>query len=337
MISDGGSEGEEEKALGHSSVICSLLKLCRDDERVEESLDLELDMDPKRFQAAKDRIRSEYESYPATLANVISDGPCYQDVLKACAARKSLVLHIVGAAENAELWDAVKGANIDDVVTAYAEALSELAGSRGFDVIQLIFIGPDCPEQSLQLTKPMRLVTRDRPVGDLHVRTYRSIYNRDVLEHNAIPKPDIVVYFNPGFTVAEYSWNDTLASIETGTPFLSTTNTELEGIADCQYLLDQDKIQSLPPGLAEIFGFYSPGDDEDGSHFGTSFFSENPFSPSRVRQSGTMANDVFIKNRWMLGGIVDSFDPSKATGDMPSKKLRTSAETNSKAGNPALI
>jgi hypothetical protein len=60
-----------------------------------------------------------------------------------------------------------------------------------------------------------------------------------------------------------------------GTPFLSTTNTEMEGPADAQYLIDQDRIKSLPPGLADVFGLYShPGDEtaQDGnSMIGDSF------------------------------------------------------------------
>ena len=32
-------------------------------------------------------------------------------------------------------------------------------------------------------------------------------------------------------------------------------------------------------------------------------FGENPFAGSRVRQSGTMANDLFVKNRWLLAGV----------------------------------
>jgi hypothetical protein len=113
----------------------------------------------------------------------------------------------------------------------------------------------------------------------------------------------------------------------------------MEGIADCQYLLDQDRIQAIPPALAEMFGLYSAPENEndDDATSNTSIFTENPFCGSRVRQSGTMGNDLFVKNRWMLMGILDSFDSSGAKADSISKKAKLSSNNNSKNDNPALI
>jgi hypothetical protein len=129
----------------------------------------------------------------------------------------------------------------------------------------------------------------------------------------------------------------------------------MDGIADCQYLRDHNKIQSLPPVIAEIFGATLPStehhdndyeDDESNERDGhrppydnTSFFSINPFCGSRVRQNGTMANDLFVKNRWILGGIMNRLDPStKDVQPITSKKLKIDGNnTNTKANNPALI
>jgi hypothetical protein len=322
----------KETAMGHTSVVCALLTICSDDEAVEGGNDENLD--ESRRQASMDRIRSEYESYPATLANVLAEGPCYQDVLKRCSQRnRSIRLHVVGASEEAELFDP----EFNKSRTAfqdYAEALCVMIESRGFDKIELLFVGPECPAMDLQETIP--ITSSDKAsFGGLLVRTVRGRYTSELLKDNSLSAADIVIFFNPGFTVPEYDWRDTLAAFPMGTPFLSTTNTELEGIADCQYLLDQDKIQSLPVGLADMFGLYSTGDEEDQ----LAFFSENPFAGSRVRQSGTLANDLYVKNHWILGGVLDSFDPAKADAadDTPSKKIKTTASSNSKAGNPALI
>ena len=41
-------------------------------------------------------------------------------------------------------------------------------------------------------------------------------------------------------------------------------------------------------------------EEEDGCTF---FFGENPYSGMRVRQSGTMGNDLYVKNRWIVGGL----------------------------------
>lgn len=112
----------------------------------------------------------------------------------------------------------------------------------------------------------------------------------------------------------------------------------MEGIADCQYLLDQDRIQTIPMALADMFGLYNAGGDDDEESFeSSSIFIENPFSGTRVRQSGTMGNDLYVKNRWMLTGIIDTFDLSKAKKDAPSKRMKTTTNGNSKADNPALI
>ena len=216
--------------------------------------------------------------------------------------------------------------------------------------------GPDCPKTVLCLEK-LRPLVRGRKNGEhtaggagaghatLVLRTYHGLYNAELLQDNHVPNADVVVFFNPGFTVPDYQWIETLACIPLDTPFLSTTNTEMEGIADCQFLLDQDKIQTIPPGLAEMLGLYSsPDDDDDGRAMRqeTSFFAVNPFCGMRVRQSGTMANDLFVKNRWILGGIINSFDPSASTqNNTTSKKRRTTVEAgtqgNTKAKNPALI
>ena len=74
-----------------------------------------------------------------------------------------------------------------------------------------------------------------------------------------------------------------------------------------------------------------------------SFFSLNPYCGLRVRQNGTMANDLFVKSRWIFGGFsgpsrgVDS--TKKGTDELPPGKRRRveGASVNSKKANPALI
>jgi hypothetical protein len=370
-----------DHALGHSPVICALLSLCDDDEAVEAG-NYEKFHDSARLEAAKDRVRSEDESYPATLANVLSEGPCYKSVIARCRnTNKALVLHVVGASIDSEFWG-YDGSDDDSTdrstfhrddgedsstsdsrarcFEAYADALAEL----GVVEIELVFVGPECPSVDLVRHVPIERFEgsgrrnraggggdrgRDSAGGDLVIRSVRGLYSRSLLQSRGlVAKPDIVVFFNPGFTVPEYDWRETLASIDPCTPFLSTTNTELEGIADCQFLLDQDKIQSLPDGLAEIFGLYSPGDDTDNlpssadADVSSAFFNVNPFSGNRVRQSGTMANDLYVKNRWILGGIIDTFDPSRISRSSAgsSKKQRVAingSNGNKKLNNPALV
>jgi hypothetical protein len=341
MDNEGAAEDEqEETAMGHSSVICTLLKLCNNDECVnQETKDDEktlsaLERDPQAKEAAVDRVRSEFESYPATLSNVILQGPLYEKALQ--GAGKNLVIHIIGASHDGELWDSPCVKN-DDVFSAYADALAELSETRRLDSIELHFMGPECPPKNRRESRTMKGMENGIVVGELVAQTHHGEYTTDLLQQEEINKADIVVFHNPGFTCPDYDWTMTLVSIPKGTPFLVTTNTELEGIADCQFLLENDLIQSIPPMLADIFGEEAPPvttmDDElEGIPAGP-FFNENPFCGNRVRQSGTMANDLFVKNRWMLGGILEK----KSAQPSNKRRVTDSSVSNSKAGNPALI
>ena len=332
-----GEMGEEqESAMGHSSIICTLLRLCNNDEAVnEETKDDEktmtiLENDPQAKEAAIDRVRSEFESYPATLANVLLQGPMYEPAIE--AASKHLVLHIIGASHDGELWD-TPCMEKDDVWSAYADALAELSETPRLDTIELHFVGPECAKKSVSETRQMK-TAEGGMAGNLIARTHIGEYTTTLLKQEEISKADIVIFHNPGFTCPDYDWNESLASIPKGTHFLMTTNTEMEGIADCQFLLDNDLLQSIPPMLADIFGSEAPAPSEDIDDGTGPFFNENPFSGNRVRQSGTMGNDLFVKNRWMLGGILDS-----QTKQPPNKRrvTDTSRSDNSKASNPALI
>jgi hypothetical protein len=330
---------EPETALGHTSVVCALLNLCNDDELVESnSAGIGgATLDPVRMEAATSRVRSEYESYPATLANVLSDGPCFQEVLGRSARRDRLTIYILGASEDAELSQGptVSHSSRAAVCSDYAEALAELADQYKIPTIQLYFIGPECPLEPFHESAPLPYL--ERQVGTLSMRSVKGVCDADTM-HNLEPV-DLVVLFNPGLTCPDYpDWKETLRSIPNGTPFLLTTNTEMEGMADCQFLIEQDKIQSLPAGLADVFDVSSEDD-----HTSTAFFAVNPFAGSRVRQNGTMANDLFVKNRWMLGGVMASFDPLASAKlsleSSPSKRSKSEvgSSANSKSSNPALI
>jgi len=320
---------EVDTAMGHSAVICMILATCRQDDDAEAN-DTSRVSDTN-IQSSRDRLQSERESYPATIANALAQGDCFQETLATASERGSLTIHVIGASTEGELWNEESG---DTVAEAYADALSYLAESHMLENIGLIFVGPECPASHVDLQKKLPVAQGERFSGRLTIKTFRGAYVASELEQNNFPAADIVVFFNPGFTVPEYNWRTTLDSIKQGTPFLLTTNTELEGVADCQYLLDQDKIRSLPPGLADMFGLHSSS-DETRVTLRKPFFNVNPFAGNRIRQNGTMANDVFIKNHWILGGVLDSFDPSKDEAVVPSKRSKN--DQNSKLLNPALI
>jgi hypothetical protein len=300
--------------MGHSSIICSVLKLCNDDEDVEEGLE-------STTNEARNRVQSELESYPATMANILREGPCYQEFMS--AAGSELTIHVIGASEESELWDNKAGR-----LEAYTEALLQLAEDFGMKTINLHMIGPDCPEAQMDDERSLPYERNGSKSYTLHLQTHKSLYTSSLLQN--ISKPHVVVLFNPGFTCPDYDWEDTVELLEHGTAFLSTTNTEMEGVSDCNYMMDNKLFPHLPPLAAEIMGVEGYGD--------LTFFAENPYSGSRVRQSGTMANDAYVKNRWMMGGILAKPVKKRAIDDDGGDEDDSGQPRgNTKRTNPALI
>ena len=325
----GGAEEDDPQpdALGHSAIICSLLQLCAADEAVEaqdgttttivrgnttaSTTNAALFTTP---QAARDRVRSEYESYPATLANVLMEGPCYQ---AAFAQKDMVVIHVIGASDDAELSS--QATTAESVLQAYADSLAEWV-DRHASVQQIVlqFVGPECPtEPSWNQELPLRL--SDKRVGMLRVSCHCGLYHEQ-FDHLTTP-PDIVVWFHPGFTVPDYDWVESLHCIPHGTPFLLTSNTEMEVIADTQFLLEQECIQQLPAGLADVLEVVVESSEQ-------TFCTVNPFAGLRVRQNGSLANDVYVKNRWMLGGVVGPLVRPEASSQSTKRARNSSNKPN---------
>jgi hypothetical protein len=344
------SEGDgDEQALGHTSVICALLALCNDDDDVEDGSTSE-SLDSIRKTAATDRLVSEFESYPATLANVISEAPCYQHMLRKRSG-SSLTLHVVGASEESELWlSHPEPPERRRRFHCYADALAEISECYKLNSIVLQFFGPECPKENLcdRVLIPQGKGTKS--TCSLHIRTFNCDYNQMLLggADSSISKPDMLVFFNPGFTCPDYDWEGAVSVMRsTQIPFLVTSNTEIEGFADLQYLLDRNLIQDIPPGLRHILQNRDDSDqatdnsDDDGNDE-NAFFAMNPFCGIRVRQSGTMANDLYVKSRFMFGGVSG---PSLASegkernmmSSSPKKKRRVERSGNTKKTNPALV
>ena len=307
---------DDEGALGHSSIICSILKLCNDDEESQICYGTSTNTD-----AAQDRVRSELESYPATLANILREGPCYQEYLGSVG--KNVIIHIVGASEDAELWNGEIG-----VLEAYAEALLQLAEHFGWSTIHLHMIGPDCPEPSIADDRMLPYDGNQSKAFTLYTTTHRCLYTSTLLRD--ISKPNIVVLFNPGFTCPDYDWDEALDMIDHGIAFLSTTNTEMEAVSDCNFLMEKKLLPHLPPLAAEIMGIEDYGE--------LTFLTENQYSGTRIRQSGTMANDVYVKNRWIIGGILAKPLKKRMHDDDDIEESNFKRPMgNSKKSNPALI
>jgi hypothetical protein len=257
---------------------------------------------------------------------------------------KELVIHVVGASTDAELWGR-ENSDLEEVWDAYAEALQELAEINGLKTIRLCLIGPDCPGKAVVAERRIPFTRKEGESSfcRLVITTYKEMYSSKSFQTREQPltKPDVVVFFNPGFTCPDYSWDSAISCLDCGTSFVLTTNTEMEGIGDCHFLLERKLLPSLPPVAAAIIGSDFVDENSD------VVFGENPFAGSRVRQSGTMANDLFVKNRWMLAGVfAKPVVTSLSTERMYSKEVapdeeratkKHKSELNKKRSNPALI
>ncbi len=382
---------EEEEARGHSSVICHLLRLCDIDEKVEDpkvSSSSKITITNSEREAARDRITSEFESYPATL-NILMDAPCFQPILSSCnhehkkrsngdrdptdpdSTPKSLTIHIIGASEEAELWGDFKlsHGSCKSVHDAYTEAMTEIASNHtSFGTINLLFIGPNCPKRDVHEMRTINAERSDNGNSSISgkkkrkregsrtckviLQTHRSNYDQKCLKK--LPKPDFCVFFNPGFTCPDYNWNEALdVCLQNDSskriPFLVTTNTEMEAISDLQYLHQNGYIDDLPATVADIVNAGIAEHDNDIVDYNDKhdmFFGENPNSGTRVRQSGNMANDLFVKNRWIYGGLfsadsVDNVEDKKVSSisksatknknDKSKKKRKESGSSSSKS------
>ena len=322
--------------------------------------------------------------------------------------KKELVLHIVGAQSDSELWgwdgtsSSTNNNNKNEMLDAYAEASSNVLSylQNFIDVItgiRLVFVGPGCPQQQHQQrgkddeTKNKRTVFHCEKMipGSktmLYVETHCCNYGDDGGSssnndnNDAIPPPDAIIFFNPGFSCTDYDWSTALnaaassssslhgSTLLSSTPFLVTTNTEMEGYADIKCLVDSGYIDSkdIPNGILETFSDddpsslndkkYSSHNDDDDEQEKKFFFCENPYAGLRVRQSGTMANDLYVKSRWVMGGLFvpdnkrmvattlvkskskkkrrkDSEERRSSSSDVHRKKKRRKGD----GSNPALI
>jgi hypothetical protein len=189
-------EDEEEQALGHSSILCALLCTCTDDDRIDAGEGKA--MKKEKRVAALDRVISEFQSYPATLSNVIFEGPCYEEKLKQCKGDE-IEIHVIGAAIDSELWEGhPEKSQEQSVFACYAEAFSDIAERNKLKTIQLKFIGPECPKKDLIDSIPIRSVGKTQSTCELKITTKRADYCKNLLKSQGFNIPDIVVFFNPG-------------------------------------------------------------------------------------------------------------------------------------------
>ena len=101
--------------------------------------------------------------------------------------------------------------------------------------------------------------------------------------------------------------------------------------------------------------FVDDNNDDDNNKVNDpcSFFSLNPYCGLRVRQSGTLANDLYVKSRWIFGGCSGPLMNTK-TATLSSKDHRATElsqlpspakkrkwiegeNANKKKTNPALV
>jgi hypothetical protein len=283
VAADDGSDFEDGSdeppaGLGHTKAVCSALSTVVADDIAEENDD------------ATDNNTSELESFAATLSNMLLSHPSYETLVQQGGStneknRRVLQVHIIGAEEGSEVTDAFE--------EMYGDALDDLCGQFSLDV-ELVFVGPGLAslKAANKLAKPLKLSSNIKAY--LVPRNYEDF----MTETGAVTAtefvrstPDLVVFFNPGFTCQDYSWSDALKVIPEGTPFIAATNTFMEGLGDGDWLHDNKFIAK-------------PIEEVSESDNVPAFVGPNPWSGTRVRQSGVFANDLYVKNSVVLGGVL---------------------------------
>ena len=72
------------------------------------------------------------------------------------------------------------------------------------------------------MEQPLQTFDNNKQLGTLRVTAIHGLYNEQA---KALSTPDSVIMFQPGFTVPDYDWSDSLKCIRDCTPFLLTSNT----------------------------------------------------------------------------------------------------------------
>jgi hypothetical protein len=170
----------------------------------------------------------------------------------------------------------------------------------------------DTSSLSMKKKSPITTTNSSMLIIETQCRNYGS---------SKIPIPDVIIFFNPGFSCPDYDWSSALSYASSLSicdnvgggpiPVLVTTNTELEGYADIKVLLDGGYINFSTVSRDILEAIDYPNDNSNcnnNKHYGDEFeeqciFGMNPYVGLRVRQSGTMGNDLFVKNRWITCGL----------------------------------
>ena len=345
MKKDAKKTGE----VGHSKEVCDFLSLCNEDEQIEATSS-RTSTSSVYNEAAFDRVLSEKHSYPATLSNALLDHPTYEELM----SNDSLCIHVIGASD-AELWPKTNN-DEQSAIESYREALDDVI--ENFTTSEISFIGPNVPDDLKNKNKKNAKLR-----VSLHNQSYETAMRMDI---NLNKRPDICVFFNPGFTVNEYNWVDALSVIPDGTLFLVATNTELEAIADIECLVEMGKFQKPAEMEDDAENDDTPSksgkrncsdDNDDAADLaGKSFIAPNPWCGSRVRQSGSFANDLYVKNYYLFGGTLRNLkskvelkttkrkavevfedEEEEVTNNNKKKSSESSGNKNLKKNNRALI
>ncbi|GMH78360.1 hypothetical protein TL16_g07769 [Triparma laevis f. inornata] len=203
---------DEEEAQGHTPAVCKLLSSCSSPD--------------------KDSCRSELESYPSTLSNLLLSHPSFEPILfssSSSSSRKAFQVHVVGAEKGSELWTEEGSFGACGWREAYAEALDEVCEVAGIKSFELVFVGLNLEEKGVE-----------RLSNKVSACCINSKYE-DLKPSNFVKTtPDLLTLFNAGFTCPDYDWAGTLQSVLSnaiGTiPFFATSNSELENLNDVEWL-----------------------------------------------------------------------------------------------------
>ncbi|KAG2450207.1 hypothetical protein HYH02_000308 [Chlamydomonas schloesseri] len=253
--------------------------------------------DAQLLLAAQLADRTAELTYVYTAAQaLLAAGPAAKVAVAASRSGRALQLVVLGAAEDAELSDLA--------------AWQVVAAALDTDV-RVVFVGPQVPE---------RLAGMGAQYGRVAMRFVQATYDEMASGKIAGVDPSsldsaatVFLAFNPGFTCPDYDWGPTLDAIAArsgsgraaGAVLVVATNTRVEALMDCELLLERGW---RPAGGAE----------------------PNPYTSLQARQSGTLANDLYRKNAWLVsyqhvGEQGDEEDEQEREGGRGGRRRRRRA------------
>ncbi|GLC44370.1 hypothetical protein PLESTB_000476700 [Pleodorina starrii] len=209
--------------------------------------------------------RTAVLSYAYTAAYALQSLPAARGAARrAESGNRPLELVVLGAAADAELGD--------------LDSWQVVAAALNRDV-RIKFVGPEVPED---------LADTEEQRGRVSMRFLQRTYEARSPQSGATP--DIYFAFNPGFTCPDYEWSDTVKGLARAARSPSGGGTSGSSARPCLVVATNTSMEAqMEAEWLEEYGWRADAPS-----------ATNPYTSLKLIQSGTLANDLYRKNAWLV-------------------------------------